>query len=498
MDRWTVDAQPPPVPARKRGTGQVYGLGAVIIGAVIGGFFLLSNVVEDRPAMRLSEELQAALSATVANNSPALDTTARAQLLADKQAAALLLRATLNPMTAQETALFDLLNGQLADGQLALRLETVDDMLVGAAYAQLRMDYDLAARLLSRAIELAPDRAEVALNLADLLAEQGRVTGDQTALLHATQTYRAWTEIYPNNNAYHLAVNNLGASLHLLGRATQNAGILEEAAYVLADALRLLPENTAPAQVAVAQANLAAALIDLAGPDNDQALLIGAENALRAAIAATPGESAATYQFQLASVLLRLDHPAGQVDWLNETGRLVAAAVSTDTPGGVQLQLDYANALSIAGEQSADRSLLTRAVLAYNAALAACDSTATPMTCAAGQSNLGTILATRVAMDGDATNYQAATSAFKAALLIYQGQGANIDWALTQNNLALTMEGQAARLGDTNILNEAMRRYAAALDRLQGLDDGLAQQVRFNLSQAETQTVVLQMRMAGN
>jgi len=505
MDRWTTEFEPDDTP---KFSPKNLGLaGMAIIGAFLAVILLFTDqsASRDVPRVQLSNQLLTAIEQVVFTRSPALQFDGRLRLVARKQLAAMDLRARLGPMAAQEPALFALLNGHLDAGQGALNISTPEDLEIAASFARLRLDYGLAVQLYSRAIAQSPEHAAILRPmLADTLTEQGLVGGLASPLQDAVALYR--DKLLPNaadNAARAQLYNSLGIALQGLARATQDVTTLENAAIAYTDSLRAMADRANTAQIAATQTNLASVLFELSALEPSLALLQGAEAALRDAMQVGPADMLPYYQRQLAAVLLSQADGNGVPIRLDEVAPLLQAAFApgapeTSTANHVAIMMDYGDALAELGEANADTEFLARAASAYGEALTLVSEQTQPLIWAALQANLGTVYAGMAAMEPSDRAFQDATTAFKAALTIYATHNANIDWALTQNNLALTLESQAARIGDTNILNEAMRRYAAALDKLEGVDETLAAQVRYNLSMAEVRTVELQLRMGSN
>ncbi|MGR3724126.1 hypothetical protein [Abyssibius alkaniclasticus] len=502
MDRWTND------PRVAKESSSRFGLAVAAAGAGVVGLVLLTFVLfsssRDAPVsnISLSEALETALAQVVTFRSPALQPDGRAAMLVQKREAAMALRDRLGPLAAQEPALFALLNGRLDTAQKSVRIASAYDVDIAASVARLRMDYTLAAQLLRRALEQGPDNAlQLRLSLADILAEQGRVTGDVEPMREAVALYQD-TIIpgieYPEELA--LVTNNLGIALQGLAVQTRNTAMLEEAAMAFAESLRIAPDGGGSAST---KANLASVLYDLAVIEPSETLLAAAETALRDAVQIGTTPMMSLYQRQLVSVLLLQAQNPAQTPPFDEIDQLLQAVVYASPPiltvnQAASLYTKFGNVLAQHGEIAADSGLLVRAAQAYDAALSRVDQTAQPLVWAGLQANLGTVNAGLAGRNVAGYGYEQAAAAFRAALGTYSAQGASLHWAMIQSNFALTLEGEAARLGDVNLLNESLRRYSAALDLLEDIDPAMARQVRQNLTLAELRTVEMQLQMSSS
>ncbi|MEX0970636.1 MAG: hypothetical protein WD046_09360 [Paracoccaceae bacterium] len=500
MDRWTNDPRVAKESSSKFSFA-LAGAGAGVLGLVVLAFVLFSSS-DDKPAadISLSQALETALSQVVTFRSPALQPDGRAAMLVQKRAAAMALRDRLGPLAAQESALFALLNGRLDTAQKSVHIATTRDVDIAASVARLRMDYTLAAQLLRHALDQRPENAmQLQLSLADSLAEQGRVTGEAAPLREAVALYR--DTIIPSledPQAKALVINNLGIALQGLAAQSRNTVMLEEAAMVFAESLRFAPDSESSAST---KANLASVLYDLALIEPNETLLAAAETALRDAMQLGTTPLMPLYQRQLVSVLLlQAQNPAhtppfDEIDQLLQAVVFASPAMLTVEQAS-SLYTKFGNALAQHGEISGDSALMVRAAQAYGAALARVDQSAQPLVWAALQANLGTVNAGLAGRNVAGYGYEQAAVAFRAALGTYSAHGASLHWAMIQSNFALTLEGEAARVGDVNLLNEALRRYAAALDLLEGIDPAMAAQVRENLTLAEMRTADMQLQMS--
>ena len=174
---------------------------------------------------------------------------------------------------------------------------------------------------------------------------------------------------------------------------------------------------------------------------------------------------ASWYRLRQASALYNHGQYRGDVDGLRQAINLYEAALDREKNPDYRaaIQNDLGNALSLQGEREGDTGTLTRAVAAYETALAIWTKESAPIEWARTQDNLGSVFAALGESSGDVENVSKAIAAYQAALSVRTREQLPRDWAQTQTNLGTVLRLLGERQDDPLTRLEAIEAFQAAL-----------------------------------
>jgi len=356
-----------------------------------------------------------------------------------------------------------------------------------------------------------PDRAAILANLGTTLEKLAVRTGDPGTLREAAQTCQEAADTAPAGSPLHaLCLTNFGSALQTLAGQTGDTGALERA--VAAQRAAVAGTPAGDPYLAGRMANLGSVLETLSGWTGDTDTLREAAGSLRSAVAATeagqPGR--ADYLSSLGAALQRLFEATMETGTLTEAvnaSRAAVTATPADDGDRARRLSNLGSALRTLAERMSDVRLLDEAVDAHldavtaappghpdragylsnlgNALLALAERTGDPqaledgvdMSRAAADAaptghadhaanlsklNGALLIQARTIRDGSARArvLQEAVKAGRAA--VAAAPAGQPDRAMYLDNLGAALQAQAGRPGNTALLAEAGRCFAAA------------------------------------
>jgi len=252
---------------------------------------------------------------------------------------------------------------------------------------------------------------------------------------------------------------------------------LEAAVAGYAEAMRLAPRETRPADWAGLQNNLGNAWLALAERSGDGATLHKAIDAFHAALEVSQRDTApedwAMTQNNLGIALVDLSYRETGREALDAAVAAFEAALEVRTRAALPLewattQNNLGIALKVLGDRTRDLTLTRQAAAVFRQVLEVNSRERTPLDWAMAQSNLGNALSVLGKAEPESDALEQAMAAYEAALTEYRAERTPLDWAMAEINRAVTLRAIGARDGDINQVGAAADIYQqvlASLDR---------------------------------
>ncbi len=324
-------------------------------------------------------------------------------------------------------------------------------------------------------------------NLGNALFALGERESETARLEEAIAAFRAALSERTQGRVpldWAMTQNNLGNALLRLGERGSGTARLEEAIAAFRAALSERTQGRVPLDWAMTQNNLGTALFRLGERESGTARLDAAVAAYHAALTEWTQERVPLYwamtQNNLGIALSLLGERESGAARLEEAVAAYRAALTERTRERVPLywamtQNNLGNALSRLGERESGQDqavrCLAEAVAAYRAALTERTQERVPLDWAMTQNNLGNVLSAlgerESGQEESIRRLVGAVKAYRAALKERTRERVPLDWAMTQNNLGVTLsalgERESGREQSIRHLEEAVVAHRAAL-----------------------------------
>lgn len=312
-------------------------------------------------------------------------------------------------------------------------------------------------------------------NLGNVLQELGDRESGPEKLIEAATAHQAAIDAFSRQRdsvSWGMAQSNLGTVLFALGQRESDTTRLREAAAAFSAALKAVPRDSMPFEWSSALNNLGNALRLLGEREGAPEYLTQAEAAYRLALEEQPRESLplawGVTQSNLGTVLRSIGERESGTRTLLAAASTYRLALEELTPqlapvDWAMVQNNLGNVLAVIGQREADTGRIREAETAFRLALQQRTRQSSPALWAETQNNLGSALAVIGQMEHDAAALAGAVDALHAVLEVRTKDSMPYQWGLTQSNLGSVLQMLGEQRGDPRILAEAVDAHRSAL-----------------------------------
>ncbi|MGP3699728.1 hypothetical protein [Rhodobacter sp. NSM] len=342
------------------------------------------------------------------------------------------------------------------------------------------MDRLDSARLFEEAANLTPQeysnqKWSDLRSAADMLFDQGLVTGDKVSLERALAILTDMTKSVPRVQAPLLwarTQSKLGDTLQLLGSLERGRRRLDEARTAYHHALEELTRDRVPLEWAQVQSNLGTVLHDLGeleeGTDRFNEAVAAFRLSLEEQVRDNDPLLWAWTHAMLGDALSSLGESQSGLHQMEAaiTGYRIALEKDTCDPSRVRWNAYHGlgNALLTVGSQDSGSNRIAEAVASFRLALEERARDRDPLGWARAQASLASALHVLGQREDDTGRLKEAVAAYRLALEERTRDRVPLEWAWTQDGLAGVLHALGEREDDTGRLEEAVAAYRLALE----------------------------------